>query len=154
LTILVVAAAVVLLYVPGLAVGGIEPRKGWPALFLAFLFFMGWVAFAMPTVCDVQNLSNNYPCSNNCYGVLRACQLRRHKQIKRAFILSWFGIQTKSFYTAQRLVPSTPRQQYRPTPQPVGGNARLGRDLYDKTIFGLTLVSTLCAICSLPFWQK
>lgn len=143
LTILVVAVVIVLLGV-----------HNWPArVFLAFLFFMGWVAFAMPTVCDVQNMSNNYPCSNNCYGVLRACQVRRHKRIKRAFVLSWLGIRTKSFYVAQRLAPSTLRQQYHPLPQPVdGGNVRLGRDLYDKTILGLTLVGTLCAVCSLPFW--
>jgi hypothetical protein len=57
-------------------------------LFGLFVIFWGWLFWFKKTTCDVQKVTDGKPCSNNADGLLRACHLRRHKQIKRRSILA------------------------------------------------------------------
>ncbi len=111
---------------------------------ICFLFLLGslWVAFGMPTTCDVQNKSAWGQCGNNCRGMLRACWIREHKRQKRAAILAWFGIRARApirwegrLRGAEGSLSSPPVEAFT--------EPRVGRDAYDKAILILTALSVV-----------
>lgn len=67
----------------------------WVLGFFAGLAAAGWwLGFEVKTTCDVETIRGT-PCDNRAYGFLRACRAQsRHRQIKTAILLSYFGFKT------------------------------------------------------------
>jgi hypothetical protein len=63
-----------------------------PCIFLAIAAVSWWLGFEVETTCDVETVRGT-ACGNTAHGFLRACRAqRRHRQIKRAILLSYLGM--------------------------------------------------------------
>jgi hypothetical protein len=123
---------------------------------LAFAIAIGislWVLFLKPTPCDVQNVSNGMPCSNNARGLLGACWVERHQQIKhnavraRVTPRAWWA-RGRRIWTGQRL----PQPTAGPAPPAAGSSAppgRLCRDSYEWASLTCTVISTVTGLVAL-----
>jgi hypothetical protein len=61
-------------------------------VFLAIAALSWWLGFEFETTCDVETVRGT-ACGNTAHGFLRACRAqRRHRQIKRAILLSYLGM--------------------------------------------------------------
>jgi hypothetical protein len=118
---------------------------------LAFLTAL-WLGFFKKTTCDVKNFSAPGYCHRDCHGILRACSLSSHKREKRATILAWLGIRSRSPRRWERRDPRAPygsvEALYTPGEallQPgidVPLRVSLERDGFDRAIFFMTILST------------
>jgi hypothetical protein len=125
----------------------------WLARISLLIFLIAlWLGFFKKTTCDVKNFSAPGYCHKDCNGILRACSLTSHKREKRATILAWLGIRSRSPRRWERRDPRRPYGQvealYTPGEallQPgidVPLRVSLERDGIDRAIFFMTILST------------
>ena len=136
---------------------GLGSAGEWMTFFwLLFAIAVGyslWVLLIMRTTCDVQNVTNGRPCSNDANGLLGACGKERHWQIKRGAVLArvtpkaWWA-RGRRIWTGQRLPQPTagPAQPAAGAGAPTG---KLCRDSYEWASLTCTVISTLTGLIAL-----
>lgn len=122
-------------------------------LFGLLLVFWFWVLFLIRTTCDVENVTNHRPCSRNARGLLRACDLQRHKQIKNSAIAARIGLRAWaararrvwSDHARAPTVEPVPEASTRPA---LSGEGKLCRSSYEAVTLTCSVTSTVAGVAS------
>jgi hypothetical protein len=105
-----------------------------------------WMAFVMPTYCDVQNKTDGEGCGNPVRGKLRACRL--HKRQKHDALWAMFRLRNP----AQRYRVMWARASSRHpnvTPSPADATPRVLNPLYDGAMLVATVIGSIATVFAL-----